>query len=188
MPIIKERLEEVVRRLSSTPSELDPFIILAVVAEEYGRSLDKCGQQLDARDRIISEKTGHPLHISLKPSSNASAKEFASLKKEAHTLEGDIICFDRMAAFLVDWMEFLEKQHNVLNNLRLEPDADTTASDLVAHSLRRSASICHGRLLFLRILTGMIKVQLQVVRRDPSSYHATSIQESSTDDQFRSRA
>lgn len=188
MPMIRERLEEVVRRLSSTPSELDPFIILAVVAEEYGRSLDECARQLDARDRIISEKTGHPLHISPTPSSKASNKEFASLKKDAHMLEGDIICFDRMAAFQVGWTEFLVQQHQVLNNLRLEPDADTTASDLVAHSLRRSASICHGRVLYQRILIGMIKVQLQVVRRDLSSYRATSIQESSTDDQFRSRA
>ncbi len=125
---------------------------------------------LDDEVKHLEAKTGMCAHI-YDESQRAVATEHAALHKDLHVCEGLLTAFERTIEFQVRWIEYLQRQHDTLNELRLGTSniramdpIDRTGIQKVVVSLELSASLSRERLEQVRTLKSRIQIQLSVVR------------------------
>ncbi|KAL8733814.1 MAG: hypothetical protein Q9181_003433 [Wetmoreana brouardii] len=156
-------------------SSSSPLQAMDIVASEIVGLMEPERQTLDVRVRGLEAKTGMSA-LSFDESQRAAANEHNALLKDLHVCEGQLAFFERTTDFQVGWIEWLEAQHSVLNQLRfgscevsgIAPE-HRAAEECIASSFSLCASLSRERLEQVRTLRNRIRIQLSVVSyRNPS--------------------
>ncbi|KAI9773483.1 MAG: hypothetical protein M1835_006160 [Candelina submexicana] len=154
---------------TSKSSTRDPFLILSIALSDYGSWMESERRSLDDSVLHFEAKTGMGALI-YDESERAAAAEHTALVKDLHLCEGLLIMFERIVEFQVRWIEFMQKQHDTLNELRLGTSIlrdmkqiDRPGNHKVTTSLELSASFSRERLEQVRTLKSRIQIQLSVV-------------------------
>ncbi|KAL9605721.1 MAG: hypothetical protein Q9179_001104 [Wetmoreana sp. 5 TL-2023] len=123
-----------------------------IVASEIVGLMEPERQSLDVRVRELEAKTGMSAH-SFDESQRAAANEHNALLKDLHVCEGQLAFFERTTDFQAGWIEWLEAQHSVLNQLRFGTcevsgiaPTHRAAEECIASSFSLCASFSRERL------------------------------------------
>ncbi|KAI4235213.1 MAG: hypothetical protein L6R40_006510 [Gallowayella cf. fulva] len=124
---------------------------------------------LDNRVRELEAKTGMGA-LAFDESQRVSSNEHNDLLKALHVCEGQLGFFERTVQFQVGWIEWLQTQHVVLNQLRFGegevrqlPPVHRPVEEGVASSLSLCASFSRESFEQVRTLRNRIRIQLSVV-------------------------
>ncbi|KAL8705422.1 MAG: hypothetical protein Q9201_001446 [Fulgogasparrea decipioides] len=146
-----------------------PLQAMDIVASEIVGLMEPERQSLDVRVRELEAKTGMSAH-SFDESQRAAANEHNALLKDLHVCEGQLAFFERTTDFQAGWIEWLEAQHSVLNQLRFGTcevsgiaPTHRAAEECIASSFSLCASFSRERLEQVRTLRNRIRIQLSVV-------------------------
>ncbi|KAL8727233.1 MAG: hypothetical protein Q9166_006197 [cf. Caloplaca sp. 2 TL-2023] len=145
-----------------------PMQVIDTAVSEYVALMEPQRQSLDVRVRELEAKTGMGAHV-FDESQRAAANELNDLLKDLHVCEGLLAFFERTVQFQVGWIEWLQSQHSVLNQLRFGareisnlPPLHRPAEEGVASSLGLCASLSRESFEQVRTLRNRIRIQLSV--------------------------
>ena len=147
------------------------------MVSEYVAMMEPERQRLDVRVRELEAKTGMSAHI-YEESQKAAAEEHNDLLRNLHICEGLLAFFERTTQFQAGWIEWLQVQHALLNELRFGTSeirkiapAERQAEEIVASSLELCSSMSRERLEQVRTLRNRIRIQLSVVNIQCESFY-----------------
>ncbi|KAI4109334.1 MAG: hypothetical protein LQ339_001834 [Xanthoria mediterranea] len=141
------------RRCSTSPMQ-----IVDTIMSEYVALMEPHRHSLDVSLRQLEAKTGMGAH------------EFHESQRELHVCEGQLAFFERTVQFQAGWIEWLQAQHAVLNQLRFGtrelislPPFRRPVEEGVVSSLSLCASLSRESLEQARTLRNRVRIQLSVV-------------------------
>lgn len=153
-----------IRRPSTSPLQ-----VLDTTVSEYVAVMESQRRILDNRVRELEAKTGMGA-LAFDESQRVSSNEHNDLLKALHVCEGQLGFFERTVQFQVGWIEWLQTQHVVLNQLRFGegevrqlPPVHRPVEEGVASSLSLCASFSRESFEQVRTLRNRIRIQLSVV-------------------------
>ena len=149
------------------------------MVSEYVAMMEPERQRLDVRVRELEAKTGMSAHI-YEESQKAAAEEHNDLLRNLHICEGLLAFFERTTQFQVGWIEWLQDQHALLNELRFGTSeirkitsTNRQVEETVASSLELCSSMSRERLEQVKTLRNRIRIQLSVVYIQHQSLNRT---------------
>ncbi|KAI4221703.1 MAG: hypothetical protein LQ349_007785 [Xanthoria aureola] len=154
--------------LPSRRSSTSPMQIVDTIVSEYVALMEPHRHSLDVSLRQLEAKTGMGAH-EFHESQRVAATELNDLMRELHVCEGQLAFFERTVQFQAGWIEWLQAQHPVLNQLRFGtrelislPPLHRPAEEGVASSLSLCASLSRESLEQARTLRNRVRIQLSV--------------------------
>ncbi len=155
--------------LPSRRSSTSPMQIVDTIVSEYVALMEPHRHSLDVSLRQLEAKTGMGAH-EFHESQRVAATELNYLMRELHVCEGQLAFFERTVQFQAGWIEWLQAQHAVLNQLRFGtrelislPPFRRPVEEGVASSLSLCASLSRESLEQARTLRNRVRIQLSVV-------------------------
>lgn len=148
--------------------------IVDTVVSEYVALMEPHRHSLDVSLRQLEAKTGMGAHV-FDESQRVAATELNDLMRDLHLCEGQLAFFERTTEFQAGWIEWLQAQHSVLNQLRFGtgeiinlPPVHRPVEEGVASSLSLCASLSRESLEQVRTLRNRVRIQLSVVSHSRS--------------------
>ncbi len=154
-------------------SSHNPLLILAAIFAEFSAILEHRRRELDVSVCVLESKTGMTAH-GYSERLRAKPTEFAQVTHNLHIVAGYTLFFEQTMQAHLGALEFLRRQHDILQNLRKatprrqdhtqrESPSGPSESEVV-YCLDMSMSFSRYRLDQVRGLSRRLEIQLDVVR------------------------